>query len=372
MEIKPGTILGERFEFRQHLASGGFGQVWEGFDGELKRPIAMKRLLRDTFGKINKSEVIEEAQRVAALNHPNVVALYDVREFDDEVFIIMEFLPGGSLHDRLRNLSRSGRWFSASDGFRLLREILAGLEAAHGSDGGAIIHRDLKPQNILFDRSDTAKIVDFGLAAVGEVNALPSWDRRLFGEHEGTPGYKSPEQLTGLKLDPRTDLFNVGLIAYLVFSAIHPFTDERFLFTHREMVLEPYRPTPPIARNTVPPDLGTFVLRLLESEPAKRFDSATQALSEFENVETAFKDLLQERCVRLHDALISGAAPETVDSNDLAAGISLLKQAGFYAQAKLLYEKGGLDLSQLSTAVRNRVNQDYATCGRRLGKEALA
>ena len=262
MEIKPGMILGERFEFRQHLASGGFGQVWEGFDRQLKRPIAVKRLLQDTFGKMNKSEVIGEAQRVAALNHPNV-----------------------------------------------------------------------------------------------------------FGEHEGTLGYKSPEQLTGLKLDPRSDLFNGGLIAYLVFSAIHPFTDERFIFTHREMVLEPYRPTSPIARNTFPPDLGVLILRLLESKPARRFVSASQALSEFESVETAFKDLLQERCVRLHDALVSGAAPEAIDSSDLAAGISLLKQAGFYAQAKLLYEKGGLDLSQLSAAARNRVNEDYVICGRRLEKE---
>jgi serine/threonine protein kinase len=182
-------------------------------------------------------------------------------------------------------------------------------------------------------------------------------------------GYKSPEQLTGIKLDARTDLFNVGLIAYLAFSAIHPFTDERFLFTHREMVLEPYRTKPPITRNTVPPDLGAFVLRLLECEPTKRFDSATQALSEFENVETAFRDLLQDRCLRLHDALVSGAAPEAIDSNDLATGISLLKQSGFYAQAKLLYEKGGLDLSQLSPAARSRVNEDYAFCGRRLEKE---
>lgn len=269
-------------------------------------------------------------------------------------------------------MCRGCRWISASDGFRLIRDILAALEAVHGSDGGAIIHRDLKPQNILFDRNDIAKIVDFGLAAVGEVNPLATFDRKLLGEHEGTLGYKSPEQLRGLKLDPRTDLFNVGLIAYLVFSAIHPFSDERFLFTQREMVLEPYRPTPPLTRNTIPPDLGTFVLRLLESEASNRFDTATQALSEFENIETVFRDILQDRCLRLHDALVSGAALDAIDSADLAAGISLLKQAGFYPQVKLLYENGGLDLSQLSPAARGRVNEAYATCVRRLEKrEAL-
>ncbi len=370
MEIKPGTTVKDRFEFRRYVASGGFGQVWEGYDRELMRPVAIKRLLRDTFGAVNKEELLEEARRVAALTHPNIVIVHDVGESDGEVFIIMEFLPGGSLHDRLRNLSKEGRWVSASDGVRLIRDMLRGLEAAHGCDGGAIIHRDLKPQNILFDRNDTPKIVDFGLAAVGEVHPLPTAERAISFEHPGTWGYKSPEQLKGLKLDPRTDLFNVGLIAYLAFTAIHPFIDERLLFDYREMVLQPYRQIRSIQKNTLPPDLGAFILHLLESEPAKRFSSATQALSEFENVETAFMELLEARCLKHHDALIAGEPSEEVfDSNDLATGISLLKQSRENAKAKLLYEKGGLDLSQLSEVMQSRVNEDYATCCRRLEKE---
>ena len=124
----------------------------------------------------------------------------------------MELLPGGSLQDRLREHCKNARWISAADGLRLIRDVLRGLEAAHSFEGGAIIHRDLKPQNILFDRGGNAKIVDFGLAAVGEVGALASADRAISFEHEGTWGYKSPEQLKGLKLDRRSDLFNVGLL----------------------------------------------------------------------------------------------------------------------------------------------------------------
>lgn len=374
MEIRPGTILGTRFEVRRDLGVGGFGQVWEGFDLDLKRPVAIKRLLRNAPSAVNKTEILVEARRVAALNHPNIVVIHDVTEFCDDAFIIMELLVGGSLHGRLRRLSQSGRWISSSESFRLVQQLLKGLEAAHGCEGGAIIHRDLKPDNMLFDRNDTLKIVDFGLAAVGEVGPLPSADRKLFmAEHSGTWGYKSPEQLKGLKLDPRSDLFNVGLVAYLAFAAIHPFIDERLLFDYREMVVEPYRQTQAITSGALPTELGAFILRLLEVDPDKRFDSATQALSEFESVESAFRELLQERCLKLHDVLVSGGVPEAIDSNDLASGISILKQAGFYPQAKLLYEKGGLDLSQLSAAVRSRVNEDYATCGRRVEKtEATA
>lgn len=370
MEIKPGTKIKDRFEIRQHVDAGGYGQVWEGYDIELKRPIALKRLLRNMLGKVDKTEIVQEAQRIAAMNHPNIVAIYDVIDAPDDVLIVMEYLPHGSLHDRLRDLSKKSLWLSASEGLRLIRDILCGLEAAHGCPSGAIIHRDLKPQNILFDRNETAKIVDFGQAVVGEVGPLPTWERKAFGEHEGTQGYKSPEQLQGQKLDARTDLFNVGLVAYLMFAAIHPFTDERFLFTHREMVLEPYRRLPAINRQPLPKELEIFILRLLETDPSNRFESATQALSEFEHVENAFKDLLRDRCIRHYDALRAGqSSPEVLDSLDLAAGIAILKQNRFFAQAKLLYEKGGLELSQLSEATRRRVNEDYALCGRRLDKE---
>jgi len=369
MEVRFGTILGKRFEVRKDLGVGGFGQVWEGYDLELKRPVAIKRLLRNTPFAPNKDEILEEARRVAALNHPNIVVIHDVSEFDDDAFIIMELLVGGSLHNRLRRLSQSGRWISSSESLRLVQQTLKGLEAAHGCEGGSIIHRDLKPDNLIFDRNDTLKIADFGLAAVGEVSPLPTGDRKFSFEHLGTWGYKSPEQLKGLKLDPRSDLFNVGLVAYLVFAASHPFIDERLLFDYREMVIEPYRQTPAITKSALPDELGVFIHRLLEVDPANRFDSATQALSEFENVESAFRDLLQGRCLKLHDALVSGEPTEAIDSNDLATGISLLKQAAFFPQAKLLYEKGGLDISQLSPASRSRVNEDYATCKRRLEKQ---
>lgn len=369
MEIRPGTILGKRFEIRKELDAGGFGQVWEGYDLDLKRSVAIKRLFRNATTAVNKAEILNEARRVAALNHPNIVVIHDVSEFGDDAFIIMEFLIGGSLHNRLRRLSQSGRWLSSSESLRLIQQTLKGLEAAHGCEAGPIIHRDLKPDNVLFDRNDTLKIADFGLATVGEVSALPTADRKFSFEHSGTWGYKSPEQLKGLKLDHRTDLFNVGLLSYLAFAAIHPFVDQRLLFNYREMVCEPYRETPPVTKNTLPNELGMFILRLLELDPAKRFDSATQALSEFENVETTFKNLLQDRCLKLHDALVAGDTAEAMDSNDLGSGICLLKQSGFYPQAKLLYEKGGLDLSRMSPGEVSRVNEAYAFCGRRLENE---
>lgn len=400
MVITPGTLVDNRFEFQKDLGTGGYGQVWQGFDRKLQRPVAIKRLLQDAFRPATKAQVLadilDEARRIAAVNHKNIVVVHDVCETADEAFIIMELLSGGSLHTRLRDLSKKSSWISASEAFSLLRGVLEGLEAAHGCEYGAIIHRDLKPQNILFDKNDIPKLVDFGLAVLDHIDPLPTAERAISFDHAGTLGYKSPEQLAGLKLDPRSDLFNAGMVAYLLFGALHPFADERFLFTHREMVLEPYRKIPHLNRQPLPPELEPYILRLLDSNPAKRFDSATQALSEFDSVETAYRDLLQDRCLRLEralrvrEALASGAsrekiesiaAPESIDSitaqdpidvNDLATGISLLKVAGFYSQAKLIYEKGGLDISQLSGAARRRVNEDYDFCGRRAQTEVAS
>ena len=229
-ELFKGTIVNDRFEVTEHLGTGGFASVWEGYDKQLERKVAIKRLLAEGFRNPSlKEDAIAEARKIASISHHNIVSIFDVIPHGDEIVIVMEHLNGGSLHDLLRELSKNGRWFCPVESFDLIHGVLSGLHAAHESENGPIIHQDLKPLNILFDSRRTPKIADFGLASTGIVDAIDTAHPGNW-EHEGTLGFKSPEQLRGERMDVRSDLFNVGLIAYLLFVQFHPFVDPRFLF----------------------------------------------------------------------------------------------------------------------------------------------
>ena len=369
-ELREGTVIGNRFEIRRYVGGGGFGSVWHGFDGQLEREVAIKRLFsRSPLDTVRRSEVIDEARKVALLSHPNIVSVFDVLEYDHEPLIIMEYLPGGTLQEQLRKLSRLDKWVDPPEAFRLIDGILQGLHAAHTSDRGPIIHRDLKPLNILFDRGGTPKIADFGLAAIGVVEEIQTAHPGKW-EHEGTFGYKSPEQLKGARLDQRSDLFNVGLIAYLLLACAHPFTDPRFLFNYKEMVIEPYRALPRIKVECLPDDVEKFVLCLLSADPKDRFQTASESLAELAHVVERYNGKLLDRVLQLYDSLTVGSsAPTSLSEAELAQGISLCKRSGFYIHGAFLYEKAGADFSGLQLSVRAALEDNYKFCRRRAGQE---
>lgn len=369
-EINKGIIINERFVVVDYIGGGGFGQVWEGFDKQLKRKVAIKRMLSSTPNTDEiKKEAVSEARKIALLSDPHVVSVFDVLEFENETLIVMEYMVGGSLQDRLRELSKRGKWVAFPEAFKMLREILLGLQAAHASDVGPIIHRDLKPLNILFDSNGRLKIADFGLAAIGLVNEIETVNPGKWG-HPGTFGFMSPEQLKGAELDHRSDLFNVGLIAYLLFAAFHPFTDPRFLFDYKEMVLEPYRSTPKVDSEGMLSDLEKFIQTLLGIDPDDRFQSAAAALSDLDRIEDKYDDFLLDRVINLHDSLKTGSQTKVhITIEELSKGIFLCKKKGFYAQGAFLYEKTGMDLSELPAHLYLVLEEDYRVCRKRAGQE---
>ena len=370
--IKKGTIINERFEVLNYIGGGGFGQVWQGHDKQLKRKVAIKRLTSSTpYDQARKDEAVSEARKIASLADPHVVSIFDALEYEDELLIIMEHMPGGFLQARLRKLSRMGKWIAFPEAFKILREILLGLQAAHTSSLGPIIHRDLKPLNILFDNIGRSKIVDFGLAEIGTVGEIQTVNPGKW-EHPGTFGYKSPEQLRGAKLDPRSDLFNVALIAYLLFSAAHPFIDPRFLFDYKEMVLEPYRTLPKVDSAGLPEDLESFIKTLLEMDPGDRFQTASEARSELEHIEEKYSEILLDRVIQFHDSLKTGIQIEIhLNQEELAKGIFLCKKKGFYVQGAFLYEKSGVDFSELPSHLAVALEDEYRVCRRRAGQEVV-
>jgi eukaryotic-like serine/threonine-protein kinase len=370
-EIREGTIIDGRFEIRRCLGGGGFGTVWHAFDSELEREVAIKRLNTPSkFHAVNHEEVIEEARKIALLTHPNIVSVYDVLQYQREPLIIMEYLSGGSLHDYLRDRSRNGKWITAVYSVRVVKGILLGLNAAHNCERGPIIHKDLKPLNILFDRLGQPKIADFGLAVIGAVPEINTVHPGKWA-HSGTLGYMSPEQLRGAQMDQRSDLFNVGLISYLLFAAIHPFTDQRFLFDYGEMLIEPYRALQKIDGDNLPPEISDFIITLLAADPESRFHDTREALSELELVEAKFQELTLQRSLNLLRSVESGEVAVAPTSEELAESILLCKRKERYEEGIQLYEKSGVDFSDLSEHEKARLEEDYRVCKRRTDRRAI-
>jgi len=369
-ELREGMLINDRFEVTQHVDTGGFASVWKGHDRQLNRNVAIKRLLSRSFpDPQRKEEAIIEARKIASVSHPNIVSVFDVINYEDEILIVMEYLEGGSLHELLRMRSMENRWLCPVESFGLIHGILNGLQAAHDAENGPIIHRDLKPMNILFDSRGLPKIADFGLAAMGIVTAIKTAHPGKW-EHEGTIGYKSPEQLRGDQMDERSDLFNVGLIAYLLFVQFHPFVDPRFLFDYKEMVLNSYRPMVKLNTERLPQEFNDFLSSLLSVDPGARFSSAAEALTEFEHFQSTYEKWLLDSTLLKYDFL-NGNHPSDIGLSvmEMAMGISLCKRNGFYAQGAFLYERSGMDFSDLRNHEKEVLESHYTFCRRRAGRE---
>jgi|GEM_PF-1783775 len=369
-ELREGTIINDRYEIANHLGTGGFASVWMGYDRQLERNVAIKRLVSEKFHDPTlRVEAIDEARKIASISHANIVSVFDVVDYDDEILIVMEYLHGGSLHDLLRNLSQGGKWLCPVESFDLVQGILRGLRAAHTAERGPIIHKDLKPLNILFDVRRQPKITDFGLASIGVVKPIQTAHPGKW-EHEGTFGYKSPEQLRGAEMDTRSDLFNVGLMAYLLFVQFHPFVDPRFLFDYREMVLDPYRPIPKFNSDRLPKELDDFLNSLLAVDPDHRFSAAADALYELDHIKGEYEKILLDQSLVKYDYLNGNQSTDvSLSALELARGIALCKKMGFYPQGAFLYEKSGIDFSGLAGEEKADLDNHYNFCRRRAGRE---
>jgi len=218
--IAEGTRLGP-YEVVELLGRGGMGEVYRARDPRLGRDVAVKVLPADVAGDTHRLARFErEARAVAALNHPNVLSVYDVGSTDGTAYLVTELLEGRTLREQML-----GPPPSAKRALGLALQVARGLEAAHAK---GIVHRDVKPENILLTEDGRVKILDFGVAkliARGEAataettGAEPSHP----GELAGTLSYMSPEQARGQPVDARTDVFSLGVVLYELLSGRHPF-----------------------------------------------------------------------------------------------------------------------------------------------------
>jgi hypothetical protein len=274
MTLAPGTRLGP-YEILAPLGAGGMGEVYRARDSRLGREVALKVLPESFLGDADRLQRFElEARAVAALNHPNILAIHDIGEDGGAPFIVSELLEGSNLRAELEQGPLSAR--KASD---YAAQIAQGLAAAH--DKG-IVHRDLKPENLFLTKEGRVKILDFGLAKLatnapgtkGQSEGLTLTSSPTeAGTVMGTAGYMAPEQVRGSAVDSRTDIFAFGAVLYEMISGRRAFRRDTAAETMTAILKEEPAEFDDLTQ-PVSPGLERMVRRCLEKQPEQRFQSA--------------------------------------------------------------------------------------------------
>jgi serine/threonine-protein kinase len=265
------NLLGQQidqFQIIRHIARGGMADVYLAEDVDLQRKVALKIMLGELAAA--DPQFVErfrrEAQMVARLDHPNIVQVYNVgRTADGQPYIAMQYVEGGSLRDKLRELAEREKLLTVEQALNIARQIALALGAAHKA---GIVHRDLKPANILVRPDGTPVLVDLGIAAVRGGAKLTQT-----GSIIGTPAYMSPEQVRGQAIDGRADLYALGVILYEILAGMRPFDrDESIAVLHKQVYEEPF----PLNkfRSDLSPQTLALVDTALKKDPVRRYQSA--------------------------------------------------------------------------------------------------
>lgn len=259
------------YKILEKLGEGGMGVVYKALDMKLGREVALKfcleRLMSDDM---SRTRFFREAQAAAALSHRNIVTVYEIDECEGECFISMEFVEGRSLKDLLRDQP-----ISVAKALDIAIQVGEGLRAAHEK---GVVHRDLKSDNIMLASDGTAKVSDFGLAKLKNVSALTTQASMM-----GTLLYAPPEQLQGMNVDERADIFSFGVVLYEMLTGVLPFSGEYSQAVIYSILNEDPRPVAELNRK-VPPTLERIVKRALEKKKEHRYQSVGELLADLRSV----------------------------------------------------------------------------------------
>jgi len=278
MTLAPGTRLGP-YEILAEIGEGGMGVVYRARDPRLDRQVAIKLLPAGLAADTRARERLRrEAMAIAALDHPYICKIFEIGEHDDALFLVMEYIAGTTLHRRLLE----GR-MPLPDALRVAGEIAEALQQAHA---GGFLHRDLKPANIMLTLQGHVKVMDFGLAKrVGDVPSPDAATREggaqltINGAIVGTPDYMSPEQVKGLPLDVRSDLFSFGVMLAEMTGGRHPFRQPSTMETFSAVLREP-----PALSSDIPQEVMVLLRRLLAKDAVGRHASIADVRADLAGV----------------------------------------------------------------------------------------
>nr|MBA3330020.1 serine/threonine protein kinase [Actinomycetota bacterium] len=258
-------ILPPRYRDPRRIGRGGMGEIFHATDTVLGRPVAVK-VLAERYAEDGavRTRFTREALAAARLSgEPSIVTIFDVGEWAGRPFIVMEYLSGGSLAERL---ARGG---AQQPGHVLgwLEQAARALDAAHRH---GIVHRDVKPANLLLDGGDELHVVDFGIASAADMDSLTKTGTVL-----GTAGYLSPEQAMGARATPASDRYGLAIVAFELLAGSRPFARES---STAEAMAHVNAPVPPISQHgsALPPELDAVFRRALAKAPADRYSSCAE------------------------------------------------------------------------------------------------
>ena len=320
MPLIPGTRLGS-YEIVAPLGAGGMGEVYRATDTKLGRDVAFKVLPSEMAGDPERlARFRREAKSLAQLDHPNIVTIYSVEEFDGLQFLTMQLVEGQQL-DRL----------IPADGLPVERivDIATGLsDALAAAHDKGIVHRDLKPANVMVSNEGRVKVLDFGLAK--DVSATDPADATLTSDHRtqagmvmGTPAYMSPEQTSGRPLDHRTDIFSLGVMLHEMATGRRPFEGS----SSAELISAILRDTPPPVtdiRPDLPSDLARIVRRCLEKDPRHRVQTARDVSNEFRDLRTRAETRRPSGAARTEQSLSPTQHTSRIKRHTIAWAIAVI------------------------------------------------
>lgn len=268
-----GKTVG-RFIIRAKLGSGGMGEVYRAEDTKLKRLVAMKRVAPELASDEQyRRRILKEAERASRLSSPHIAQIFDVIEEGSGIYLVMEFIEGETLRDRLR------RPMTLVEFMRVAIECVEALVAAHEKN---IVHCDLKPENIMLTPAGEVKILDFGVARELSFPGKDAPTRSLDtgrGTLRGTPAYMAPEILLEQSMDARSDIFSLGAVFYEVLSGTHPFRATSFMATSDRILHESPRPLSQI-NPEVKEGISLAIMKMVAKNPQERQASALALLEE--------------------------------------------------------------------------------------------
>ena len=270
-----GKVFQGRYRLIERIGSGGMADVYRAEDTVLSRPVALKVLYRSLADDPDFVERFRrEAKSAASLSHPNIVAIYDWGAEDSTYFIVMEFVEGESLKERIRRLGA----LSQHEAVKIAKEVASALAYAHKK---GVVHRDVKPHNIILTHEGEVKVTDFGIARAGASSITQT------GTILGTAHYISPEQARGEEVGPASDIYSAGIILYEMLTGRVPFDGENPVSIALKQI-EENPPLPSILNRSITIDLEKVVMKCLAKDPSLRYRDADELKDDLSRVESGF------------------------------------------------------------------------------------
>ena len=322
-DLVPGGEIGP-YQILARVGSGGMGDIYLASDTRLGRKVVLKALPTHFTKDLERMHRFQlEARAASALNHPNIITIYDIGQLDQLHYIAIEFIDGETLRQRIKIGP-----LKIEEALEVATSVAAALFAAHEA---GIVHRDIKPENIMLRADGVVKVLDFGLAKLAESKPSSAADQTLFQTEQGivmgTAPYMSPEQVRGLTVDSRTDIWSLGAVLYEMVAGRPPFEGATSMDV-MAAILE-REPVPLVRyRSTVPTELEWIVKKALRKDRDERYQTAKELLADLRNLRQS-EHLLG---VRRPDAALLSTTPDRIPKRRQAAAL----QGGAFGRAALI------------------------------------